>query len=94
MKNWAWAVLHHMLDNKRKNNTSPYAEVITKVLNYCDFDFGEEKPIYVHTKICHAVISKMGYAIQEGEFVPYQPRKAREQRKAHSSNTPNEISDE
>lgn len=36
----------------------------------------------------------MGCAIQEGEFVPYQLRRARERRNTPPSNTLNEIHDD
>lgn len=36
----------------------------------------------------------MGYAIQEGEFVPYKQRRARDQRNTPPSNTLKEIHDE
>lgn len=78
-----------MLDSKRKNNTLPYAEIITKILNYCGYNFIDEKPVYAHTKRGQVVISKTGYAIQEGELFPYQPRRARERRNTHPSNTLN-----
>lgn len=44
------------------------------MLKYSSYDFGGEEPIYVHTEIWQAIISKMGYVIQEGEFIPYQLR--------------------
>lgn len=83
-----------MLNRKRKNNTLFYAERITKILNYCGYDFGEEEPIYAHTKVGQVVKSKMGYGIQEGEFIPYQTRREMERRNTHPSNTLNEICDE
>lgn len=36
----------------------------------------------------------MGYAIQDGEFVPYQPRRGRESRNTPPSNAYNEICDD
>lgn len=38
-KDWADVVLHHMLDSKMKNNTLPYVELITKILNCYGYDF-------------------------------------------------------
>lgn len=69
VKNWTDVVLHHMLDIKRKSITLPYAELIIKILSYTGYEFGEEEPEFVHTKIGLAVISKMGFSIQEGELV-------------------------
>lgn len=63
-----------MIDRKRKKNTLPYVELISKMLKYSGYDFGGEEPIYVHTETGQAIIRKMGYAIQEGEFIPYQLR--------------------
>lgn len=83
-----------MLDRKRKLESLTYGEFITKILNYTDYPFGEEKPLFKHTKIGQVVTRKMGYAIQEGEFVLQQPRRAREQRNTPPSNTLNEIRDE
>lgn len=35
---------------------------------------------FMHTKIWQAVISKIGYAIQDDEFVPLPPKRVRKQR--------------
>lgn len=45
------AVVHHMLVSNGKNSTLPYLKLITKILNYCDYDFGEEEHVHAHTKI-------------------------------------------
>ena len=47
-----------------------------------------------HTKIMQGVISKMGYAIQEEEFVPKKPSRTREKRITSPSNPYSEICDE
>lgn len=69
-----------MLDSKRKNLTLPQAELVTKILSHNGYEFEEEEPNFVHTKIGQAVIRKMGYAIEDEEFIPLPPRRARKQR--------------
>ncbi|KAL5098018.1 hypothetical protein RYX36_002345, partial [Vicia faba] len=54
------AVLHHMLDRKRKNNILPYAELRTKILHCTSYPYVEEEPIYKRIMIRHVVIRKMG----------------------------------
>lgn len=44
VKNWAYVILHHVLDSKRKNITLPYTELIVKILTYTGYEFGEEEP--------------------------------------------------
>lgn len=98
VKSWANVVLHHMLDSKRKNITLPYAELNTKILTYIGYEFREEEPDLVHTKIGKKVIRKMGFSIQEGKLVPQPPRRARQRRNNNlspsSSNTLIDIQDE
>lgn len=64
LKNWEDLVLHHMLDSKKKNMNLPYAKLITKILTYTDYNFGEEYSEFMHTKIGQAIVSRMGYAFQ------------------------------
>lgn len=53
-----------MLDSKMKNITLPYNQLITKILSYTDYEFGEEEPNFVHKNIGQEVINKMGFGIQ------------------------------
>lgn len=52
--------LHHMLDSKKKNSILPYAELITIFFTYTDYDFREEEPKFMHTKIGKMIVSKLG----------------------------------
>ncbi|KAL5054104.1 hypothetical protein RYX36_034786, partial [Vicia faba] len=68
-KNWAGAILAHMIESKRKNKILSYAELITEIPNYTDYPFVEEEPIIDHIKIGQPSISKMRFTIKQGEFV-------------------------
>lgn len=42
-KNWVAAVIHHMMDNKKKNTHLPYSKLNMKILEYPDYNMKEEK---------------------------------------------------
>lgn len=69
-----------MLYSKTKNVTLPYVKLVKKILSYNIYESGEEEPDFMHTKIRQAVLTKMGYAIQDEEFVSLPPRRERHQR--------------
>lgn len=64
-----------MIDRKNKNTSLPYAELIIKILTYTGYNFREEGPEFMHTKIGQVAVRKMGYFIKE--FIPLPPRRAR-----------------
>lgn len=42
-KNWRDVMLHHMLNNQKRNTTLPYGELITQILVHSDYDLQEEE---------------------------------------------------
>ncbi|KAL5053517.1 hypothetical protein RYX36_034199, partial [Vicia faba] len=85
-KNCMDVVLSHMIERKRKNNIFPYAELITITANFTSYPFGEEEPIIQHIKMGQPTIRKMGFTVQQGEFVAQQLRRT-ERRNTLPSNS-------
>lgn len=83
---------------KRKTITFPYAELVTNFLTYTIYQFRDEEPEFMHTKIWQVAISKMGYTIQGREGFPLPRRRGRQWRNndlpPSSSITSNDIHNE